>query len=399
MSGKADEAIQRIVGEMRRHFDFDVGFVSELRDGERIFRYVDTGLADSPVQAGGSDPAAASYCHYVVGGEIPELLRDPSQHPVASQLEATHRLPVGTHVSVPVVLPDGTVYGTLCCFSLAVVDSVADDQMSALRVIAAIVGEYLDVVEADRRQREQQRRRLQDLVPGRDLLTVCQPIVRLQRGDVVGMEALTRFPTLGEGPASVFARAWESGIGAEIELGAVEGALAELDRLPAGAYLSINAAPATLATDGFVEAVRASEPRRIVVEVTEHAMVEDYDALTDVTRLLAELGVRLAIDDVGTGFSGLNHIVRLTPDIIKIDGSLVRDIGHCNAKQAMLSALITFASRMATAVIAEGIETQQELTALRVLGVDFGQGYLFGRPRPLEREMTPCQRAVDAGGR
>lgn len=383
MSEAAEEAIQRILGEMRRQFGMDVAFVSELGEDERVFRYVDTELAISPVRVGGSDPSEESYCRYVVAGEIPELLRDPSQHPVTAQLAVTHELPVGTHLSVPIVLSDGSVYGTFCCFAHRVVDSVAEEHVAALRVIADILGEYLETLEVDRRERDRQRRRVAELVVGRDVMVVCQPIERLEDGELLGMEALARFPTLGEEPAGMFAQAWAVGVGLELELLAVEAALGELERLPAEAYLSVNVAPTTLASDRFAELVAASRPERLVVEVTEHAAVEDYEALAAAVGRLSELGVRLAIDDVGTGFSGLSHIVRLSPDIIKVDGSLVRGVGESNAKQAMLAALVTFAARMGTEVIAEGVESEHELTALRVLGVGCGQGFHLARPRHL----------------
>lgn len=383
----AERAIQRILREMRRHLGMEVAFVSELRAGERIFRYVDTDLAASPVQVGEADPAEASFCHSVVAGDIPELLRDARQHPVAAQLEATWQVPIGTHVSVPIIRADGTVYGTFCCFSRevddAVADSVSDQHLAALRVIADILADHLEGLEATGRDREVQRQRVASLTVGRDLRVACQPIVRLHDGCVVGMEALARFPTLDEDPRVVFGRAWDAGVGLELELLAAEAALAHLDRLPADTYLAVNVAPATLASDRFLEAVGGSQPDRIVVEVTEHAAVEDYDALRTAARTLTDLGVRVAIDDVGTGFSSLSHIIQLSPPIIKVDGSLVRGVAECTAKQAMLSALVTFGARMGTTVVAEGVESEAELTALRVLGVDHGQGFHLACPRHL----------------
>lgn len=383
MRGDADEAIQCMLRQVRRHLGLEVAFVSQLRDGERVFRYVDTDLVASPVTAGEAGPAEDSYCRYVVDGDIPQLLSDPRRHPVTARMPATWELPVGTHVSVPITLSDGTVYGTLCCFSFDVVESVTEAHVAALRVIAGVLADYLEAIEARRRDDEQQRRHLEALVRDDELFTVYQPIVHLDSGESAGVEALSRFPQFDGGPGSVFSRAWEVGAGIELETKAVESALRGLAELPAGMYLSVNASPATLASDRFRQAVCASEPTRLVIEVTEHAAVEDYDALRTTRRLLAELGVGLAIDDVGAGFSGLTHIVRLTPDIIKLDGSLVRDVDQCKAKQAMLSAITSFAARTDTTVIAECIESEQELSALRVLGVGYGQGFYLAYPDQL----------------
>lgn len=383
MNGNVDEAIQCMLRQARRNLGLEIAFVSQLRDGERVFRYVDTDLVASPVTAGEAWPAEDSYCRYVVDGDVPPLLYDPGRHPVTAQMPATWELPVGTHVSVPIALSDGTMYGTLCCFSFEVVQSVTDAHVAALRVIAGVLADYLEAVEAHRRHQEQRRRHLEALVHDDEFLTVYQPIVQLDSGESVGVEALSRFPQFHGGPGSVFSRAWDVGAGVELETKAVESALRGLSELPAGMYLSVNASPATLASDRFRQAVRATEPARLVIEVTEHAAVEDYDALRNTRRMLAELGVGLAIDDVGAGFSGLTHIVRLAPDIIKLDASLVRDVDQCKAKQAMLSAVTSFAARTNTAVIAECIESEQELTALRVLGVGYGQGFYLASPDQL----------------
>lgn len=383
MEGNVDEAIQCLLRQVRRNLGLEIAFVSQLRDGERVFRYVDTDLVASPVKAGEAGPAEDSYCRYVVDGDIPQLLYDPGRHPVTAQMSATWELPVGTHVSVPITLSDGTVYGTLCCFSLELVGQVTESHVAALRVVAGVFGDYLEAIEADRREEEQQRRDLEALVHGDEFLTVYQPIVHLDSGESIGVEALSRFPQFDGGPGSVFSRAWNVGVGIELETKAVESALRELSELPAGMYLSVNASPATLASDRFRQAVRATDPTRLVIEVTEHAAVEDYDALQATRRMLAELGVGLAIDDVGAGFSGLTHIVRLRPDIIKLDGSLVRDVDQCKAKQAMLSAITSFAARTDTAVVAECIESEQELTVLQVLGVGYGQGFYLAYPDQL----------------
>lgn len=390
-----DEAIRCVLHEVRRHLGLDIAFVSQVNDVERVIRYVDTELVTSPLQPGHADPVDESYCRYVLSGEIPQLLHDAGEHPVTARLTATTQLPVGTHLSMPIVLSDGTVYGTFCCFSHQVVESVVGEHLTALRLAVDIVTGYLERLETARREHREQRRRLQALKVGTDLLTAYQPIVRLTDGEVVGMEALARFPTLDLGPGPLFAQAWEVGLGVETEMKAVESALAQLHRLPPGAYLSINAAPTTLASEQFLQAVRRSSPGRIVAEVTEHAAVEDLDELRAATHHLADLGVRLAIDDVGTGFSGLAQIVELSPDMLKIDRLLVRDVGQRPAKQAMISALTVFAARMGVEVVAEGIETPEELSAVRVLGVGYGQGYHLARPAYLN-DVVPSLATVPA---
>ena len=120
--------------------------------------------------------------------------------------------------------------------------------------------------------------------------------------------------------------------------------------------------------------------KNLVIEVTEHAQVDDYPAFAQALSPLRALGVRLAIDDAGAGFASLRHILLLQPSLIKLDLSLVRGLDSSVPQQALALALTTFAHSINAQVVAEGIETEAELQALLSLGVDCGQGYLLGRP-------------------
>lgn len=121
------------------------------------------------------------------------------------------------------------------------------------------------------------------------------------------------------------------------------------------------------------------------MEITEHAPVADYDALVKPLAELRARGGRLAVDDVGAGFASLRHILRLAPDVIKLDISLTRHVDSDPAVRALAAALIALASELGLSVVSEGIETRQELDALRSLGVLSGQGFYLGRPVPIEQ--------------
>lgn len=393
---RISEAIQRALEAARTHLGLDVAFVSQIRDGRRVFLYVDTDPGLPLIEVGGSDPVEQTYCYNVLNGQIPQFLRDPRLHPVASQLPVTHELPVGTHLSVPIELRDGSVYGTFCCFGVDVDHSLDERDLAAVRMLSRVVAGYIEEHESRRRDEERRRDRLRAIVGGSELEVVFQPIVRLTTREPVGYEALARFPKLQEGPGPLFDEAWRLGIGAELELEALSVAFDAFALLPPSVYLSVNAAPTTLVSREFRALVTSGriDPARLVVEVTEHAVVEDYDDLRCVAADLAGHGVRLAVDDVGMGSSGLHHIVRVAPDIIKVDLVLVRDVDSSIAKQALISALLTFAARTGVTVVAEGIETRAECDALRVLGVEYGQGFHVGRPGGLPaagsgREQEP----------
>ncbi len=137
--------------------------------------------------------------------------------------------------------------------------------------------------------------------------------------------------------------------------------------------------------DEFASLITDDAAPRVVVEMTEHAPVHDYDALTAALDPMRERGVRVAVDDAGAGFASLRHILLLRPDYIKLDISLCRGVGEDDARRAMARALVGFASETGSTVIAEGLESPADVAALRLLDVPLGQGYELGRPAPLGR--------------
>lgn len=213
---------------------------------------------------------------------------------------------------------------------------------------------------------------------------VFQPIVSLPGRKVVGMEALARFPGRPRRAPNVwFAEATGVGLGVELELVAVEKALAALDRLPPEVYLTVNVSPTTLAKTRFYELIAEAGGGRLVAEITEHALIQDYDRVSGGLGRLRALGMRIAVDDAGAGFASLRHILELSPEVIKLDLTLIRDIHRDRAKQALAASLISFAEKSGSTIVAEGIERAAEAKMLAEMGVGYGQGYFFGRPAPL----------------
>ena len=233
----------------------------------------------------------------------------------------------------------------------------------------------------------ERRTRIRRLCAHGELETVFQPMIDLGSDDRIAYEALTRFPGQSRTTRECFADATELGVGAELELAAVRSALGHLPDFPPGTRLSINVSPAVAITDAFFELV-APVAERLIVELTEHEPVDDYDTLVEVLANLRSLGALIAIDDVGAGFATLRHIIRLSPDILKLDLSLTHTVESDSGSRALTSALVDFAEHTGTVITAEGIETEGELELLRELGVDHGQGYFLGRP---ERLMAHLQ--------
>jgi EAL domain-containing protein (putative c-di-GMP-specific phosphodiesterase class I) len=239
---------------------------------------------------------------------------------------------------------------------------------------------------------EERDRLIRATIANRALETHFQPIVDLQAGQAIGTEALSRFP---DGPVRPpdewFATAASVGLGVDLELVALELALDQLPHLPSNLYLSLNASVEAIQSEGFRDLVSDLPAERIVLELTEHTPVTDYEAFADSVRGIRSLGMRLAVDDAGSGFSSFSHILNLKPDIVKLDIALTRGIDRDPARQALGRALLAFGlESYRMTIVAEGIETRGELETLRSLGCPSGQGFILGRPgRLAPRGLTP----------
>ena len=233
-------------------------------------------------------------------------------------------------------------------------------------------------------ERAARRRQVDAVLSGTALRMVFQPIAELGSGRIVGVEALARFECEPRRPPNEwFAQAADVGLSVELEFAAVRNALADLDLLPAETYMSVNVSPPALSTPGLTDALTTVPSGRLVVELTEHSRIETYEPLLEALDGLRHLGVRSAVDDAGAGYAGLRHILRLHPDIIKLDTELTRGIDVDPVRRALAASLLTFADDIGADIIAEGIETPEELDTLRSLGISWGQGYHLARPGPL----------------
>ena len=216
---------------------------------------------------------------------------------------------------------------------------------------------------------------------------VYQPVADIRRGTIVGVEALARFAD--RTPDVWFNEAWSVGLGLELEIEAIRLALQCLEQLPVGVYVAVNAAPQTLLSDELFDLLATMPCNRIVVELTEHAAVDDYPQMNAAVARLRARGIRLAIDDAGAGFSSFQHVLNLSPDTIKLDRSLTSNVEENPVRAALAAALVTFAASLGAKVCAEGIETVAQLVSLQKLGIGYGQGYFLARPATLPLPSLP----------
>ena len=228
------------------------------------------------------------------------------------------------------------------------------------------------------------RRRVEKLPADGSIRVVFQPIVDLATTKVIGYEALARFPgDSSVSPRTWFAEAAEVGLLLEIEMTAIRAALAHLERLPKDAFISVNVSPETAGSEELRAVLASVDPARVVLEITENAAAGDYEEVSEAVGALRAIGVRIALDDTGSGTVSFNSLFDVHADIIKIDIDVTHGIASDPMKEAMASALKALADRLGAMSLAEGIETEEELNLLRGVGVQAGQGYFFGRPEPV----------------
>ncbi|MET0979610.1 MAG: EAL domain-containing protein [Paeniglutamicibacter terrestris] len=224
---------------------------------------------------------------------------------------------------------------------------------------------------------------IQSVLAGGSMLTAFQPIRSLPTGAVIGVEALTRFPDSPEmTPQEFFTQAALSGLGVDAEIKALETALKAAVGVPAALHLGVNLSPEACLDPRVAGLIDGSGlgAGRIVLEITEREPVHDYAPLGAVLESLRGMGLRIAVDDAGAGFASMRHILELRPDLIKLDRNIIAGIDKDQAQRALGAAMVGFAGQIHAVLVAEGIETEEELAAVRDLGMDAGQGFLLGRP-------------------
>ena len=269
----------------------------------------------------------------------------------------------------------------------AVRGAVAGDTIFDDVVGRGVLHELMEQVHEANRMHElrvMRRARIRSVMERDALDIVFQPIVALDSRAIVGYEALARFAAEPRrGPDVWFHEAHEVGLGAELELWAVRRACERSHALPRGAFMAVNVSPGVAERPDLLALLAAAQVDHVVLEVTEHARVDDYTRFRVAIARVRELGARLAVDDAGAGFASLRHILELDAELIKLDGSLTQSLDADPRRRSLASALIEFGRESGAAVLAEHIESELQLSELRRLGVRYGQGFHLGRPQAL----------------
>lgn len=373
--------IDQLLASVRRQLGVDVAYLTEYGLEGAEVRALSGQGEQLALAVGARAPVSESVCLASILGYAPGTVADTRQHRVTRRLAWDRQASIGAFAAAPVQLPSGALFGGLCVAHHAPLPELGPVTQPFLAAMADVLGAQLEHELETQRDSSSERDLVMSLFAEGCLSIVLQPIVDLTSGATLGVEALSRFATDPPRPPNLwFSAAARHGRGVDLEAAAIARALHLLPHLPSGWYMAVNASPDLVESGALDELVTDGADDRLVVEITEHAAVADYDRLMSTLEGVRARGGRIAVDDAGAGFASLRHVVQLQPDIIKMDGSLIRGIEAEPLNRAMVESLVSFAARTGATLVAEAVETANELGVLQDLGVTVAQGYLFASP-------------------
>jgi len=383
LSQVPEEAAETLVAELARRTECDFVAVMQLVRGDRL-RELATYNRVAGVRRGGALLSRNLSRDLVARSSLGPWIQDVVPPADDVHTAAFAAADIGISAGAPIFAGD-TLVGLLVLGVSGEARRRATARNATLLAAAIDYASILSAVAgpalADRRDLAALQSRLKHALAAVEFHPVFQPIVDLESLEIVGYEALTRF-TDGAPPDLRFTEAASVGLGHDYELAAIEAALNAASHLPEEGFLTLNMSPGLVLESGRrLRKMIQTSTRRLILELTEHVPIDDYPALR---KAIGTFGhVELSVDDAGAGYASLRHILELRPAFAKLDISLVRGIDADELRQALAAGLVYFALRSGCHLIAEGVETEDEASELRRLGVEFAQGYLFGRPEPI----------------
>ena len=387
------DAVHQLLAVVRTQLGMQVAWVSEFVGTDQVLRFVDAEPGARAPEAGTRRPLGGSFCARVLDGRFPALIPEARAVPEAALLEITDELHIGAYVGVPLLGPHGVAVGMLCAIHDSAKPQLGERDVAALRLLVQLLHDLQSralTAAQSVAERDRMVRAVDAVVAGSGRHAVLQPIVDLVSGRAVAAEGLTRFtagsPVSPDGrtTAQWFDDASRLGRRVELELASAASVLDLLDDVvPRAVAVTVNLGPDALLSERLGDLLAGRPLERIVLEMTEHAPVADYDALRAALAPYRAQGLGLAVDDAGAGYASLRHVLSVRPDLIKIDMALVRGADGDLPRRTLLNALADFAEATSCRLVAEGVETEGELRAVAACGVHLAQGYLLGAPSRL----------------
>ncbi|WP_051054240.1 EAL domain-containing protein [Frankia sp. QA3] len=381
-----DTTVTELLGILRRHLAMDLAYLARA-DGEYLVLQVINGDGRRFGLAPGVRvrPNPGLY-RSLLAGTLPKVVADTRRDHHMVDVPVMEELGIGCYAATVVTDNDGEVFGVLGCISRDPRPDLRERDSRFLGLVAAYLSDAVIDLHRIWEARSQVWRSVSQMIDAGGPKIVYQPVIDLATGRIAGVEALSRFPyehrEPPRGPQGWYSDATTVGLSAELELAAIRRALQVIPQLPAAVCLAVNASPTTI-TSGLLDVLHDDETcRRLVVEITEHEYFCDDTKVLCAVRELRARGVRIAVDDIGTGYAGLEQLIELHPDIVKLDYLITHGMDTDPARRTTAAALVMISMEFGGCVIAEGIESPAELHTALDVHIPYGQGYLLGAPAP-----------------
>ena len=389
--------LANLLALVRKHLDMDVAFISEFINDERVFKVVDNPSENQIVKVGNADPINETYCQKITDDKLSPIITNTNANPITKAMPVTEKLGIGAYIGVPINLSNGKLYGTFCCYKSHHDESLNDRDLSFLNIISEIATGLIEKNLSKSISRNHAKSAIEQIISDNDISIYFQPIFSLKNNKVAGFESLARFFTTPyKTPDVWFKEAKKVGLNEALEMLAIKNAVTNIAKFNNSTYIAINCSPSHILSGALENTLQNIDCTRLVLEITEHSPISDYEKMRTALTPLRKRGLRLAIDDVGAGFSSFQHILELEADIIKLDISLTQNINTDKRKFLLAKALCGFAKAIDCTIVAEGIETEQEFNSLRKLNVDSVQGYFIGRPAPINDALSAINATLSA---
>ncbi|SOX54333.1 PAS/PAC and GAF sensor-containing diguanylate cyclase/phosphodiesterase [Mycobacterium ahvazicum] len=391
----SEALVQTLLGLLRRRLGLDTAWIASFHQGMQVVELVDGDTPALSLTPGDRSSLSGSYGVRVIDGRLPAVIPDTSADRTASVLPRTREMGLGAYVGIPLHGPGGSTVGMVCAVSQHPKPHLAHIDLQIVNKMADLIGALLELPADTTNVRAEQREGIRRVVAERDFEVIFQAVHDVSTGEVVGVEALARFPCEPFRPDLVFGQAALLGLDIELETAVIARVLSLLPQLPEDVFVAVNISPSAVLLTPWPELLAEVDPSRLVLEITEHDAVENYDALDDVLEECRARGMRVAVDDVGAGFSSFSHVLELAPEFIKIDQSITRNIDADDARRRLAQSIAELAAQIGATVIAEGVETQGELDAASAAGILWAQGYHLSRPQSHSHGFAACSAVAE----
>jgi EAL domain-containing protein (putative c-di-GMP-specific phosphodiesterase class I) len=388
-ANSVENKLNKLLSIVRKHLGMDVAFIAKFVNEERVIKVVDVKNQMPSINVGDSDPMDDTYCEKIVDKKLPNIINNTKENDITSKLPITDKLSIGSYIGVQIILSTGEIYGTFCCYKHLPDDTLNQRDICFLNAIADIASELIEKSVEIEFSHNELKAKITSMLEQNKINIHYQPIFNLHSNQIIGYESLSRFNTIPyESPDIWFAQASQVNLGEELEMLAIKSAIKGIDEFNLDTYIAINTSPAYVLNGAVARALQGVNLERIILEITEHAPIENYPDFRKALEPLRKQGLRIAIDDAGSGYSSFQHVLELEADIIKLDITLTQNINSNHRKYLLATALCAFSKSINCSIIAEGVETVKELNTLRELGVDSVQGYLLGRPMSIKDAVS-----------